>query len=130
MRFFGLVSKLLTCCLLASSSVCCFAAETKPAFPVSKSGSRIVQKVTGLTWIGELIADEAASMALKHKVGGKVSVKIKSYSLGDLLAGKFEKLQIKTRGGAISGIPIGKIEVSSQSSFWYQYRNSKGKPRD
>ena len=115
-------------CLLSQIGASAAIADqnTPPPFHIGSKFSRTVQKYTGLTTLGNFVADQAADRVLSKKMGGKVKVHVKSYSLTDLVAGKVKSVKIKTAGGVYKDVPIGDLEVASSTPIWYQYHSRKG----
>ena len=97
-----------------------------PPFHISSRFSRAVQKYTGLTMVSDFVASQAADHVLSKKLHGKVKVKVKSYSLTDLIAGKVKSVRIKTAGGAYKDVPVGALELASETPIWYQYHSKNG----
>lgn len=117
--------------LVALSHTQAWSAQTESAtaptpFPIGSKFSRTVQKVTGITLLSDVIAGQAAKHVLKKKLGGKVKVKVKTFGLTDLVAGKIKSVQVSSDGGAIKNVPIGDIELASATPIWYQYRRKDG----
>lgn len=102
---------------------------TDPPFPIGSKFSRTVQKVTGITFISDVIAGQAAKKVLQKKLGGKVKVKVKTFGLTDLVAGKVKSVSVSSDGGSIKNVPLGEIEMASATPIWYQYRRKEGKSR-
>lgn len=102
------------------------ASTPAPQFHITSKFNRSVQRFTGLTWVSEVVADHAAKIALQRKLGGNVKVKIKSYSMTDLIHGKVESVQLKLTRCNIKDIPIGEIQVATANPVWYQYHKRPG----
>jgi|GEM_PF-1782532 len=94
-------------------------------FPLSSKFSRRLQKYTGVNWLGSAVASQAASFVVHRKLGGKVKVKIKTYSLTDLIAGKMKSVSLEVRDPKLSGIGLGEVTVKSANPIWYAYRKPK-----
>ena len=103
------------------------AVKTKePPFKIGSRVSRTLQTVTGLNLLTEVVASEAARLAIQKKVGGKVKVKVKTFSFTDLLAGKVKAVDVQVLDPKVKGFGAGDIKITSDSPFWYQYRRGKG----
>ncbi|MBS2007255.1 MAG: hypothetical protein JST01_09455 [Cyanobacteria bacterium SZAS TMP-1] len=98
---------------------------TADPFPLSSKFSRRLQKYTGINWLSAAVASQAASFAVHRKFGGKVKVKIKTYSLTDLIAGKVKSVALEVRDPKLSGIGLGELTVKSANPIWYAYRKPK-----
>jgi len=94
-------------------------------FPLSSKFSRRLQRYTGINWLGAAVASQAASFAVHRKLGGKVKVKIKTYSFTDLIAGKLKSVSLEVRDPRLSGIGLGEVTVKSVNPIWYAYRKPK-----
>jgi len=123
---------LLTLAALLVPGLACFADEAKtktvepPApYPIGSKFSRTVQKVTGINIITQYVASKAAEAAIKKKVGGKVKVKVKTYSLTSLISGKVKAVDVHVIDPSVKGVTAGDINISSDSPFWYNYKKSK-----
>lgn len=101
------------------------AARHEPSFPVSGKVSRTIQKVTGLNFLAGVIASQVAKSVIAKKVGGKVKVRIKTFSLTDLLAGKVRSVSCKLAGPSIKGVKLGQISADSQEPIWLDFRNKR-----
>lgn len=97
-----------------------------PPFPIGSKFSRTVQKVTGITFLSDVIAGQAAKKVLKKKLGGNVKVKVKTFGLTDLVAGKIKSVSVSSDGGAFKNVPLGEVELASATPIWYQYKRKDG----
>jgi hypothetical protein len=91
-------------------------------FPISNGFSRGLQKVTGITAVTQIVVGQVAQRALKRRFGGQVKVKIRTWSLSDLIQGRVKSIEIKLRSGQYKRVPFGKIEISSGTPIWLRYR--------
>jgi len=91
-------------------------------FQIAGKASRTVQSLTGITWLSEVIAGRLAGLAIHRKVGGKVKVKVKTWSLTDCLAGKIKSVDVRTKGSAVKGVPVGNLHLYSTTPIWLRYR--------
>lgn len=98
-------------------------------FPIGNKVSRTVQKATGVNWVSGVVAGKVASAVIRHKVGGKAKVKVKTYSLTDLMAGKIKSVDVHLEDSRIEGIELGKIDVSSKNPIWFSPFKGKNKRR-
>jgi hypothetical protein len=101
----------------------------KPPFPITGKFSRQVQRFTGLNWLGSTVASAGAGIYIHHKLGGKVKVKVKSYSLTDLLAGKVKSVSVNVKEPKLSGVGLGSVSIASSNPIWYAYRKAKNGDR-
>ncbi len=97
-----------------------------PPFPIGSKFSRTVQKVTGITFLSDVIAGQAAKKVLRKKLGGKVKVKVKTFGLTDLVAGKIKSVSVSSDGGAYKNVPLGEVKMDSATPIWYQYKRKDG----
>ncbi len=109
-----------------ASSTNTAAAAVPPPFPIGSKFSRTVQKVTGITFLSDVIAGQAAKKVLTKKLGGKVKVKVKTFGLTDLVAGKIKSVSVSSDGGAYKNVPLGEVEMASATPIWYQYKHKDG----
>jgi hypothetical protein len=81
------------------------AKQTEPPapYPIGSKFSRTVQKVTGINIITQYVASKAAEAAIKKKVGGKVKVKVKTYSLTSLISGKVKSVDVHVIDPSVAG---------------------------
>ncbi len=98
------------------------ASQPAPPFPVAGKLSRAIQSVTGINLLGTLIADGVATAIAKKKLGGHVKVRIKVFSLTDLIAGKVKSISVSTADGSVKGVPIGAAKISSSGPIWFNLR--------
>jgi hypothetical protein len=101
----------------------------KDPFPLSSKFSRRLQRFTGINWLGAAVASQAASFVVQRKLGGKVKVRVKTYSLTDLMAGKLKSLSIEVKGPKLSGVSLGEVSIKSANPIWYAYRKAKNGDR-
>jgi hypothetical protein len=99
-----------------------FAADTV-TFPISKPISRNIQKFTGVTLVSQFIAAQAAQHVLHRKLGGKVKVRIRTWSLTDLAAGKVKSIDVKLKGCNYKGVPIGSAEIGAHAPVWLRLKS-------
>ncbi|HEY9714671.1 MAG TPA: LmeA family phospholipid-binding protein, partial [Chroococcales cyanobacterium] len=102
-------------------------AAAKPQFPVAGPVSHTLQRITGVTWLGEVVANQVAKKALQKKLGGKAKVKVTAYSLTDLIAGKVKAVQVKMVGSNVKNIPLGEVKLATDNPFWYDYHRKEGR---
>lgn len=100
-----------------------------PPFPIGNKVSRTVQTVTGVNWLTGVVAGKVAGAVIRHKVGGKVKVKVKTYSFTDLCAGKIKAVDVKLANPQVEGIELGNIDVSAQNPVWFSPWKGKNKKR-
>lgn len=98
----------------------------KPAFPIGGKFSRTVQKVTGINWLSGVVVSQVAKLVLRNKLGGKVHVKIKTYSFTDLLAGKIKSADVSLSHCQLKGVPIGDVRVTTANPVWISFLKTHG----
>lgn len=111
----------------AASATSANSKAIKPPFHIGSKFSRGLQKYTGVNFLTEVVASQAAKAVIKKKVGGKVKVKVQTYSLTDLIAGKVKAVDVKVEDPNVNGFGAGDYQISSDSPFWYAYRGGKGR---
>jgi hypothetical protein len=100
-------------------------AASAPPFKVSTGISHGIQKYSGLTWLSERAAGAAAGAYLSVKTHGRVSAKIRSYGLTDLLGGRFKSMDLTARGGEFRGVPFGNVHIACTTPFQLRYFKRK-----
>ena len=96
-----------------------------PNFKIGSRLSRSVQKYTGVNLLTEVVAGIVATAAIHHKVGGKVKVRVKTYSLTDLMAGKIKSVQVDVKEPSLKGVDLGEVTLASQNPIWIGRRGLK-----
>jgi len=117
-----LIAPLLLLLLAASSFSNAFSKDSV-SFPISKPISRNIQKFTGVTIVSQFIAAQAAQHVLHRRLGGKVKVRIRTWALTDLLAGKVKSIDVKLKGCNYKGVPIGTAEIGAHAPVWLRLRS-------
>ncbi len=100
-----------------------------PPFPIGNKISRTVQQVTGVNWLTGVVAGKVAGAVIHHKVGGKVKVKVKTYSFTDLMAGKLKSVDVSLKNAQVEGIQVGSVSASSKNPVWFSPFKGKNKKR-
>ncbi|MBP9809231.1 LmeA family phospholipid-binding protein [bacterium] len=101
-------------------------ATPPPTFTIGSKFSRTVQTVTGINFLTEVVANQASKIILQRKLGGKVRVRIKTYSLTDLIAGKVKAVSVDVDQPKLKGVGLGDLSVASQNPIWFNYRKKNG----
>jgi hypothetical protein len=96
-------------------------------FKIGNAVSRTAQKLTGITFVSEFVASQAAKAAIHKQVDGKVRVAVKTWSLTDLLAGKVKSVKVTIKNCTYKGTPVGDLNLSSQTPIWLRYLKAKEK---
>lgn len=96
-----------------------------PNFKIGSRFSRSLQKYSGVNLITEFVASRAASVVIHRKVGGKVHVKVKTYSLTDLMAGKVKSVKVDVKDPSLKGVDLGEVTLASQNPIWFGRRGLK-----
>lgn len=97
-----------------------------PPFPLGKKASRFLQKITGINFLTGFVASRVASSVVSHKLGGRVKVKVRTFSFTDLVAGKIKSLDVALDGSQYRGVPLGHLQIASQHPIWVRYRKRNG----
>ncbi|MBX9940305.1 MAG: DUF1439 domain-containing protein [Candidatus Obscuribacterales bacterium] len=100
-------------------------------FKIGSKFSRTLQTVTGINFVTEIVASRVAKSQIEKKTGGKVKVKVKTFSLTDLAAGKVKSVDVQVLDPRVKGSPLqaGDLRLTSDSPFWYEYRKGKDRKR-
>jgi hypothetical protein len=101
-------------------------ATPAPTFAIGSKFSRTLQTVTGINFLTEVVANQTSKIILQRKLGGKVRVKIKTYSLTDLIAGKVKAVAVDVDQAKLKGVGLGDLSVASQNPIWFNYRKKNG----
>jgi hypothetical protein len=105
------------------------AAPAPKPFSTASGASFIIQKYTGLNALSRILSSGIATRVLRHVIGGKSKVRIRTTTMTDLLAGKMQSIDIDIKDAAYRGIPIRDLEMHSSPNVWFRYFKSKqGKP--
>ena len=104
-------------------------ANPPPPFKIGSHFSRGLQKYTGINALTNFTASAIATLVVKHEVGGKVRVKVKTYSFTDLLAGKVRSIDVQVKDGKLNDAPVGDLHVYTATPVWFRYfKDKEGKP--
>lgn len=93
--------------------------EVKPTFPIGNKVSRGIQKYTGINFLTGYITSKVVGHTIKKRVGGKVKVKVKTFSLTDLIAGKVKSIDIKMNNSKFEEVPVSGIRISTKAPAWF-----------
>jgi hypothetical protein len=104
-------------------------ATLPPPFPIGNKVSRTVQQVTGINWLTGVVAGKVAGAVIHHKVGGKVKVKVKTYSFTDLMAGKVKAVDVSLKNAQVEGVQVGSVHASVKNPVWFSPFKGKNKKR-
>lgn len=96
------------------SSMC----APKP-YDLSSRGCQLTSKVTGMTFLAEKLAQSIIKRELKKETKEKFKVQMKSYSLNDLVHGRFKSLKISGKNLEIDGIYLTSLEAKTVCDFNY-----------
>lgn len=109
-----------------SANVTKIAEEAKLPFKIGSSASRAIQKVSGVTMLTQFVVGQVAGMVIHRKLGGKVKVKFRTWSLTDCLAGKIKSVDIRIKQCSYKGTKIGDVQISSATPIWVRYFKKAG----
>lgn len=102
------------------------AGATQLPFKIGNKASRLVQNLTGITPITQIVVSQVAKFVIQKKVGGNVKVKIRTWSLTDCLAGKIKSVDVRIKHCSFKDTRIGDVQLSSSTPIWLRYRNKDG----
>lgn len=115
----------ITLCLLVFTSgqafaTCDYSTMCAPkAYDLSSNVGQVTSKVTGMTFIAEKIAQAIIRSELKKETKAKFKVEMKSYSVKDLLQGKFKSLRIYGKNLNVEDVYLSSFEVKTACDFNY-----------
>lgn len=114
---------LLVLMLAGSSQVfasCDYSTLCAPkAYDLSSKGCRITSQITGMTFLAEKIAQSIIKSELKKATTEKFKVEMKSYSINDLIHGRFKYLKISGKNLEIDGAYLTSFETKTLCDFNY-----------
>lgn len=100
--------------------------EPKPNFPIGSKLSRGIQKYTGINLLTEFIGGKVAGYLIKREVGGSVKVRLKTFSLTDLIAGKIKSADVYLDDAVIEGVPVSGITFNTKMPAWVSKKRIDG----
>src|SRR5262249_17265956 len=92
-------------------------------FKIGNKASRLAQNLKGIKPITQIVVSQVTKYVIQKKVGGKVKVKIRTWSLTDCLAGKIKSLDVRIKHCSFKDTRIGDVELSSTTPIWLRLRN-------
>ncbi|MDD3436645.1 MAG: hypothetical protein PHC64_05790 [Candidatus Gastranaerophilales bacterium] len=95
------------------------------AYDLSSRGCQITSKVTGMTFLAEKIAQCIIRRELKKETKEKFKVEMKSYSVNDLLHGRFKSLNISGKNLEIDGVYLTSLDIKTLCDFNYIQMDKK-----
>lgn len=87
--------------------------EQPPSFNTAGKFSHLLQKYTGLTFLGNRIASWVGTGAVSTVFKGRATIKVRSYNFSDLLQGEFRSVEVKLYSGKYKGVPIGSVRAKT-----------------
>jgi len=97
----------------------------EPPFKITGSFSRRLQAYIGVTGAAEFITDLVIYLTLKKLFGGKIKVRVKTFSFTDLWYLKVKSATVSLKGSHYKDIPLGVMEVESQTPFWFTWKHRR-----
>jgi len=120
MKKMVLLFGLMVFCINPAFAICDYSDYCAPkAYDVSSRGLQITSRVTGMTFLGEKIAQLIIGREIKKATKEKLKVEMKAYSLGDLLGGRFRSLKISGKNLDIDGAYLTALEAKTACDFNY-----------
>ncbi len=95
----------------------------EPSFKIAGSYSRLFQKYSGATSASEFVTDILLYLTLKKIFGGRVKVRVKTFSFTDLWHLKVKKTIVSLRKSHYKDIPLSKVDIESQTPFWFTLKH-------
>jgi hypothetical protein len=100
-------------------------ARMEPPFKITGSFNRRIQEYSGVTASSEFLTNIILHTTLKKLFGGKIKIRVKTYSLTDLWHLKVKRARISLSGSHYKDIPLGKVEIESQTPFWFVFAHRR-----
>lgn len=118
-RLHLLIGSLALCSVYSLSPAVSATLDQPPPFHIGSKFSRTVQKVTGLNWLAGFVAGRVAENQLHRRLGkGNIHVKVNTYSMTDLVAGKVSHVDLRLSQCFVKQFPIGDIHVFTAGPVW------------
>jgi hypothetical protein len=92
---------------------------SKKAYDLSSKGYQITSTFTGMTFLAEKIAQAIIKKEIKKITNGRLKVKIKSYSVKDLINGRFKYLELSGKNLKIDNAYLTSFEAKTLCDFNY-----------
>lgn len=117
--------------LIFISSACVFGAECKytcvEPYNMNNKVSSFFSSITGLNFTRSKISEAVIEKSINKSVkGGKMNVKLDSYSAKDLSNGIFKSIKISGKNISVDGIYLSLLELESLCEFNYAEYDKKG----
>lgn len=120
MKKLVLIFGLMIFCSSQALAECDYSQMCAPrAYDLSSKGCQITSNVTGMTFLAEKIAQKIIKKELKKATKEKFKVEMKSYSVQDLLQGRFKSLKISGKNLEIDGTYLTSFETKTICDFNY-----------
>lgn len=111
----------LICCLFSTKAfaiTCDYSSYCAPKpYNLSSQNCRTIQKITGMNFLTEKIAQNIIKKELKKATKEKFKVEMKSYSAKDLIQGKFKSLKFSGKNLEIEGAYLSSFEAKTLCEF-------------
>lgn len=111
----------LICCLFPAQAfaiTCDYSDYCAPKpYALSTSRCQSIQKITGMNFLAEKIAQSIIKKQLKKATKESFKVEMKSYSAKDLLQGKFKSLKLSGKNLEIDGAYLTSLEAKTICEF-------------
>lgn len=88
--------------------------------------SRFFSHLTGQNFLAEKIAQSLIKRAIKKNAEGNFKVKLDSYSVRDLKAGKFKSLEIQGKDVIVDGVYISRADLKTLCNYNYILQDKNG----
>lgn len=125
---FGLMAGLMVITSTQAMAVCDYSTYCAPkAYDLSSKGLQITQKMTGMTFFTEKIAQMIIKSQLKKATKEKFRVEMKSFSMNDLMHGRFKSLKLSGKNLEIEGVYLSSLEAKTVCDFNYVELDKKSK---
>lgn len=89
------------------------------AYGISSKAGQTVSKFSGMTFLTEKIAQAIIKKELKKETKEKFKVEMKSFSVKDLVQGKFKSLNISGKNLEMDGVYLTSLEIKTLCDFNY-----------
>ena len=90
---------------------------TQQPYNLSSGGSQLFSNLTGMTFLAEKITEAIINKELKKSTKQKFRTKVSSYSIQDLIKGKFQSFEISGKNLNLDDVYITSLKLNTLCSF-------------
>lgn len=115
-----LILSLMIFCAAPSFAICDYASFCPShAYDLTSRPGQMFSRGTGMTFLSEKVAESMIKKELKRSTKADFNVKVKSYSLKDLVDGRFKSLHISGKNLNIEGVYLTSLDLKTLCDFNY-----------